>query len=574
MAEWEVSEEIGVFGELADGVGHWRGLGLGEVPHFGRVFRWGRQVLGGPRRSGLRGLFAGCCSLGMVWLWLALGVSLVVSFPGMISPVGFTQTVLRDGHQSLAATRMTTRQMLPAVPVLDEMGFAGLETWGGAVIDACLRYLRENPFDRLRALKEAAPRTPHVMLLRGQNIVQYTSFPDDVVEAFVRCSAEAGMDVFRIFDALNDPRNLATAVRTVNACGKHARGEICYTTSPVHTLEAFVAFGRELRDLGCDSIGIKDMAGLLTPKAAAELVTGLKREVGLPVVVHCHDTAGLAACAYRAAIDAGADGVDVSIAPFANGTSQPDTIRMLRLLEGHPRCPSMDEEKLAWLRQHFEEVYRELAAFTSPANERMDADTLVYQVPGGMLSNFRNQLAEQKMMDRFAEVLAEMPVVRKALGYIPLVTPTSQIVGSQAMLNVKFGRWKNLSQPAMDVLLGKYGRTPGPVDPELLKEAVRRTGQEPIRERPADRLSARMGELRAELAAVGLPESDEHAVLHAMFPQELAGLLKSATAVPGGERVRAQPEAKGAVPLPARIGTRYKLRIGDVDHQITVEELN
>src|SRR5688572_21668898 len=228
-------------------------------------------------------------------------------------PIIFNNTVLRDVHQSLAATRMTTAQMLPAARILDGMGFGGLETWGGATIDACLRFLGENPFDRLRALKQAAPRTPHIMLLRGQNIVQYTSFPDDVVEAFVRANAAAGQDVFRIFDALNDTRNLGTAIRTVKSCGRHARGEICYTTSPVHTIEAFLKMGQELRELGCDSIGIKDMSGVLAPRVAFDMVTQLRRKVGLPITLHTHDTAGLGASAYLAAIDAGVDAVETSI---------------------------------------------------------------------------------------------------------------------------------------------------------------------------------------------------------------------------------------------------------------------
>ena len=332
---------------------------------------------------------------------------------------------------------MTTAQMLPVAPELDKLGFAGLETWGGATIDSCLRYLNENPFDRLRALKKAAPVTPHIMLLRGQNIVQYTSFPDDVVEAFVNCSAKAGMDIFRIFDALNDVRNLKTAVQAVIKAGKHARGELCYTTSPVHTPEAFVAMGIELEKMGCHSIGIKDMAGLIKPHVAATLVTELRKTVKIPIVLHSHDTAGLAAPSYMAATDAGIDTVEVSIVPFANGTSQPDTIRMLALLEGSPRCPKFDTDAIHKLQGYFEGVYRELSKFTSPANEKVDADILTYQVPGGMLSNFRNQLKEMKMEDKYEEVLKEIPYVRACLGYIPLVTPTSQIVGTQAMLNVE-----------------------------------------------------------------------------------------------------------------------------------------
>ncbi len=300
-----------------------------------------------------------------------------------MQPVTFNNTVLRDGHQSLAATRMSTAQMLPAAPILDDMGFSGLETWGGATIDSCLRYLGENPFERLRLLKQAAPRTPQIMLLRGQNIVQYTSFPDDVVEAFVRANAAAGQDVFRIFDALNDVRNLATAVKTVLACGKHARGEICYTISPVHTIEAFVQLGVDLEKLGCHSIGIKDMSGIIAPRVAFELVSELRRRVGLPITLHTHDTAGLGAASYLAAIDAGVDAVETSIAPFANGTGQPDTVRMLAMLKGHPRCPEFDATKLQELRVYFEDVYKQLGKFTSPANERVDSDILIFQVPGG-----------------------------------------------------------------------------------------------------------------------------------------------------------------------------------------------
>lgn len=489
--------------------------------------------------------------------------------------VSFNNTVLRDGHQSLAATRMTTAQMLPAAPLLDELGFSGLETWGGATIDTCLRFLGENPFDRLRALKKAAPKTPQIMLLRGQNIVQYTSFPDDVVEAFVRANAAAGQDVFRIFDALNDTRNLRTAIRTVLDCGKHARGEICYTTSPVHTLEAFVSLGEEMEKLGCQSIGIKDMSGILTPRMAFELVSRLKKAVGIPIVLHTHDTAGLGAAAYVAAVDAGVDIVETSITPFANGTSQPDTVRMLALLEGHPRCPKYDAGILQQLREHFTEVYAQLSAFTSPANERVDSDTLVYQVPGGMLSNFRNQLKEMGMADRFAEVMREIPVVREALGWIPLVTPTSQIVGTQAMLNVKFGRWKNIASAVSDVALGKFGRTPGVVDADLLKLIEKQTGQKPMTDRPADRLEPRLAALRAELEKSGLPTDDEACVLHAMFPREFAKLHTKSEPAPAAAVSPAPAVAPPPPPPPTAEGVRrLRLTIDGRVSDILVEELS
>src|SRR5262249_40849380 len=388
----------------------------------------------------------------------------------------------------MAATRMSTRQMLPAAPILDSMGFYGLETWGGATIDSCLRYLNENPFDRLRTLKRIAPKTPQLMLLRGQNIVQYASFPDDVVESFVRCMCQNGMDIIRIFDALNDVRNLLTAIKAVKMCGKHARGEPCYTLSPVHTVDNFVKMGVELEKMGCHSIGIKDMSGIIQPQIAYKLVKELKSRVGIPITLHTHDTAGLGAASYLAAIEAGIDAVEVSIVPFANGTSQPDTMRMLSLLEDHPRCPKFDTAKLASLREYFEDVYKQLNKFTSPANERVDSDILIYQVPGGMLSNFRTQLKEQGMTDKFDLVLKEIPVVREALGWIPLVTPTSQIVGTQAMMTVKFGRWKMICQPAQDIAMGKYGKPPGPIDPGLLKQVEQQTGKKPVTERPADLL--------------------------------------------------------------------------------------
>lgn len=492
-----------------------------------------------------------------------------------MSQVAFNNTVLRDGHQSLAATRMTTAQMLPAAPILDRMGFAGLETWGGATIDSCLRFLNENPFDRLRALKKAAPNTPQIMLLRGQNIVQYTSFPDDVVEAFVRANAAAGQDIFRIFDALNDTRNLATAIRTVRDCGKHARGEICYTTSPVHTVAAFVAMGVELEKMGCHSIGIKDMSGVIAPRIAFDLVKELKRRVGLPIILHTHDTAGLGAAAYLAAIDADVDTVETSIVPFANGTSQPDTLRMLALLAGHPRRPDFDPAKLQELREYFTGVYKELEKFTSPANERVDTDTLVYQVPGGMLSNFRNQLKEQGMSDKFQQVMLEIPHVRKCLGYIPLVTPTSQIVGTQAMLNVKFGRWVNIAQSISDIALGKFGRTPGPVDPDFLKLVIEKTGQKPIEGRPADALAPRLGKLREELAAKNLPTNDEACVLHAMFPVEFAHLYQRPAPAPAPAATPAPPPGPAPAPAaaPTGLSARYAITINGRRTEVSVTEI-
>lgn len=494
----------------------------------------------------------------------------------------FNNTVLRDGHQSLAATRMQTSQMLPILDVLDSVGFGALETWGGATIDAGLRFLGEFPFDRLDAIKKGTPRTPHMMLLRGQNIVQYANFPDDVVEAFVLMSAKHGMDIFRIFDALNDMRNIETAVKAVCKAGKHAQGVICYTSSPVHTVEKFIKQGEEIEEMGCHSICLKDMAGLIPPQVAYEVIKGLKERVKIPITLHTHETAGLGATTYYAGIDAGVDAIDTSIIPFANGTGQPDTVRMLSILEGHPRCPKYSLEKLEELRGHFSKVYKELKDFTSHRNEIVDTDALVYQVPGGMLSNFRNQLKEQKMEDRFEEVFAEIPVVREALGWIPLVTPTSQIVGVQAMLNVKFGRWKNFSPPAMDIALGYYGQTPSEVDPEVRKIAAQKSGKEPITCRPADMIKPRMETLRNELDAAGMPTDDEHCVIYAMFPQELAKYYQAKKA-DGGKAEKKAPQSEQtpvdtSSSTPASISgsgkaRHLRLEVNGREYEVAVEEV-
>ncbi|MGL5019773.1 MAG: pyruvate carboxylase subunit B [Luteolibacter sp.] len=487
-------------------------------------------------------------------------------------PVRFNNTALRDGHQSLAATRMSTAQMLPAAKLLDQAGFAGLETWGGATIDSCLRFLGENPFDRLRTLKQVAPKTPQLMLLRGQNIVQYTAFPDDIVEAFIKCTSDAGCDIFRIFDALNDPENLRTAIRCVLATGRHARGEICYTQSPVHTLEKFIAFGIELAEMGVHSLAIKDMSGILPPVVAANLVKGLRDATGLGVTIHSHDTAGLAATTYLAAIDAGAEAVETSIAPFANGTAQPDTARMLALLTDHPRRPDhFDPDLLMEIREALEVVYAELSEFTSPANERTDSDILVYQVPGGMLSNFRTQLKELNMADRVGDVMKEIHYVREALGWIPLVTPTSQIVGMQAMMNVKLGRWKNFAPAAMDIALGKFGRNPGPVDPEVLKLATKLSKQEPVTGNTSSLLPPGMPVLREKLAEAGLPVTDEACVLYAMFPQQTTAWYRGEKPAPTAPKASAPAAAPAAS---AAQGVRHmRITVGGVTRDAKVETL-
>jgi len=494
-------------------------------------------------------------------------------------PVIFNNNVLRDGHQSLAATRMTTEQMLPVCELLDNWGFGSLETWGGATIDAGLRFLKEWPFDRLDALKKACPKTKHMMLLRGQNIVAYAHQPDDVVEAFINMSAKHGMDIFRIFDALNDPRNMRCAIEAAVKAGKEAHGVICYTTSPVHNTEGFVKLGCELEEMGASTIVIKDMAGLIPPQQAYDLVKGLKENVKCPVWIHTHETAGLGATTYYAAIEAGVDAIDLSVIPFANGTGQPDTLRMYSMLKGHPRCPKVSEEQLdalAKIRKHMESVYGDLSDFTAHKNEVVDSDALVYQVPGGMLSNFRKQLKDQNMEDKFDEVFAEVPVVREALGWMPLVTPTSQIAGNQAFLNVKFGRWKNMSPQAQDIALGYYGTTPAPIDPEVQKIAAEQSGREPITCRPVESDAVKrkgMEDLRAELKAKNLPTDDEHCVIWAMFPQQVEAYYKSRN-----EPEAAKPAATAPAAAPVELPTSFSgrsdmvLSVGATKYNVSVEE--
>ncbi|HNX05554.1 MAG TPA: pyruvate carboxylase subunit B [Opitutales bacterium] len=496
----------------------------------------------------------------------------------MSKPVIFNCTVIRDGHQSLAATRMSTEQIIPTLALLDTVGFGTLETWGGATIDSGLRFLHEFPFDRLDAIRKRT-KTPHMMLLRGQNIVAYSHLADDVVEAFVRKSIEHGMNILRIFDALNDTRNMKCAIDATIKNGGHPQGTICYTKSPVHTTEKFIEMGVELEKMGCKSVVIKDMAGLIPPYVAAELVRGLKSKLTIPVWIHTHDTTGLGASTYLAAIDAGVDAIDVSIVPFANGTGQPDAARMLSLLQGNSRRPDLDVAKLSQLSEMYGKVYKELSKFTSHANEMVDNEALKYEVPGGMLSNFRTQLKELKMEDKFEEVFAEIPVVREALGWIPLVTPTSQIVGSQAVMNVKFGRWKNFLPQAMDIALGYYGTPPAPVNPEVQKLAGEKSGKPVITCRPADLIKPAMEGLRKTLAEKGLPTDDEHCVIYAMFPQQLEELYKKpapapAPAAPATVAAPA-PAAAPVAAAPASGGAKRMLvEFEGRRHDVLVEELS
>ncbi len=489
-----------------------------------------------------------------------------------MEPVKFNSTVLRDAHQSLAATRMSTAQMLPILEKLDAVGYNRLETWGGASIDAGLRFLKEFPFDRLDALR-AKTKTKHMMLMRGQNIVAYNQSPDDVVSTFSKLCIKHGMNTIRIFDALNDPRNMKTAIEATKAAGGEAQGTICYTNSPVHTVEKFIQLGCTLADMGVDSICLKDMAGLVAPRAAYDIIKGLKDNVKVPVYFHTHETTGLGASSYLAAIDAGVDAVDVAIKPFSDGTAHPDHTRMLALLKGNPRCPQYDQKLINEISEYLKGVYEELSQFESHKNEIVNIDALRYEVPGGMLSNFRNQLKELKMEDKFEEVCAEIPYIREKLGWIPLVTPTSQIVGTQAAMNVKFGRWKQFIPGAMDIALGYFGQTPAPVDPEIQALAAKNSKKDPITCRPADLLKPRMAELKKELKENAMPDNDENAVMYAMFPQQLKEFYFPPKAV-------AKPAPAPAAPAPISVAatvagtvTDMRMTVNGVAHTVKVEEI-
>ncbi|WP_313223621.1 sodium-extruding oxaloacetate decarboxylase subunit alpha [Stutzerimonas nitrititolerans] len=425
-----------------------------------------------------------------------------------------TDTILRDAHQSLIATRMRLEDMLPICDKLDRVGYWSLEVWGGATFDACVRFLKEDPWERLRQLKAALPNTRLQMLLRGQNLLGYRHYSDDVVEAFVAKAAENGIDVFRIFDAMNDVRNLETAIRAVKKSGKHAQGTLCYTTSPVHTVELFVEQAKAMRDMGVDSIAIKDMAGLLTPFATGELVTALKAEIDLPLFIHSHDTAGLAAMCQLKAIECGADHIDTAISSFAWGTSHPGTESMVAALRGTPYDTGLDLELLQEIGLYFYAVRKKYHQFESEFTS-VDTRVQVNQVPGGMMSNLANQLKDQGALNRIDEVFAEIPRVREDLGFPPLVTPTSQIVGTQAVFNVLAGeRYKSITNEVKLYLQGRYGKAQGTINAKLQRQAI--GGEEIVEVRPADLIPPELARLRKEIGE--LAKSEEDVLTYAMFP--------------------------------------------------------
>jgi oxaloacetate decarboxylase (Na+ extruding) subunit alpha len=484
--------------------------------------------------------------------------------------LGITEVVLRDAHQSLFATRMRIDDMLPIAEKLDQVGYWSIESWGGATFDACIRYLGEDPWDRIRQLKQAMPNTPQQMLIRGQNILGYRHYADDVVEKFIERAAINGVDVFRVFDAMNDQRNLETALKAVKGQGKHAQGAISYTISPVHTIDRWVDLGRAIEDMGADSICIKDMAGLLKPYVGFHLVSKLKQACDIPIHLHSHATTGLSTATILKCVEAGVDNVDTAISSMAMTSGHSATESVVAILEDTRRNTGLDIYLLEDIAAYFRGIRKKYTQFEGSLRG-VDSRILVAQVPGGMLTNMERQLVEQGAIDRLDEVLKEIPKVREDLGFIPLVTPTSQIVGSQAVLNVLTGeRYKSVSKETKGVMRGEYGTTPAPVDAALQEKILE--GDEPITCRPADLLEPELEDLTAELdelvgeQGIELSSDDkkiDDVLIYALFPQAGLKFLKN----------RGTPEAFEATPSTDHASTLVS-DTGEAIYTVTVEGRN
>ncbi|MEM9621811.1 MAG: sodium-extruding oxaloacetate decarboxylase subunit alpha [Pseudomonadota bacterium] len=494
--------------------------------------------------------------------------------------LGITDVILRDAHQSLLATRMRIEDMLPIAPKLDQVGFWSLESWGGATFDACIRYLGEDPWERIRTLKQAMPNTPQQMLFRGQNILGYRHYADDVVHKFVERAAVNGVDVFRIFDAMNDMRNLQTAIKATLDVGKHAQGTISYTVSPVHTIPLWLDLGKQIEDMGAHSLCIKDMAGLLKPYVAYELVSGLKDSLDIPIHMQCHATTGMSTATYVKSIEAGIDNVDTSISAMSMTYGHSATESLVAILQDTPRDTGLDINLLEEIAAYFRTVRKKYAKFEGGLRG-VDSRILVAQVPGGMLTNLENQLREQNAEDKLDDVLAEIPKVREELGTIPLVTPTSQIVGTQAVINVLMGeRYKNITKETSGVLRGEYGATPTPVDSQLQQRVLE--GDEPVTCRPADLLAPELDTLTAEFNALAkehdLTLADaaiDDVLTYALFPQVGLKFLQNRNnpdafePVPTGEEVVAA--APAAAPAAADSGV-YTVKVNGQPYVVEVSE--
>lgn len=442
-----------------------------------------------------------------------------------MSRIRIVETVLRDAHQSLMATRLRTRDMLPIAERLDLVGYQALEAWGGATFDSCIRFLNEDPWERLRELKKHITHTPLQMLLRGQNLVGYRHYADDIVDRFICKSAENGVDVFRIFDALNDIRNMELAIKVVKREGAHAQGTICYTVSPVHSVDRFAEMAKHLDQLGCDSICIKDMAGLISPHTARDLIKAIKKASHLPVDLHCHCTSGVAPMSYFAACSAGVSILDTAISSFGGGSSQPATESMVAALQGTAFDTELNLDLLFEIKRYFDGVRERYGGLIDPIAERTDAGVFSHQIPGGMLSNLVHQLKQQNALEKYEEVLRELPRVRAEMGYPPLVTPTSQIVGTQAVFNVITGeRYKIISKEVKDYFKGLYGRPPAPFD-----EATRRIvigDEEPLTSRPADHIPHQLPILRGEAAELNIMDTEEDLLTYALYPDVAVRFLR------------------------------------------------
>ena len=482
----------------------------------------------------------------------------------MIKPLALTDVVLRDAHQSILATRLRIDDMLPIAPLLDKIGFWSLESWGGATFDACIRYLGEDPWDRIRELKKAMPNTPQQMLLRGQNLLGYRHYADDVVTRFVERAHTNGVDVFRIFDAMNDVRNLETAVKAVKNVGGHAQGTISFTTSPVHSVDTWVDMAKRLEDMGADSLCIKDMAGLLKPMQAYDLISRLKSQTDLMVSMHCHATTGLSTATYQKAIEAGVDVLDTAISSMSQTYGHSATETLVAMVEDTDRATGYDMVLLEDIAAYFREVRKKYVRFEG-ALKGIDSRILRAQVPGGMLTNMENQLKEQGAADKMDAVLEEIPRVREDLGFLPLVTPTSQIVGSQSVINVLMGeRYKSMTKETEGVLKGEYGATPAPVNAELQARVLK--GEQPITCRPADLIAPELDKLRNELAEISADQGislaadvDDDVMTYALFNQIGLQFLKN----------RGNPDA--FEPIPSADDLNVKVDSGPATYSVNVE---
>ena len=487
--------------------------------------------------------------------------------------VGITELVLRDGHQSLMATRMAMEDMVDACADIDAAGYWSVECWGGATYDSCIRFLNEDPWQRLRTFRELMPNSRLQMLLRGQNLLGYRHYNDEVVDRFVDKSAANGMDVFRVFDAMNDPRNLEHAMAAVKKVGKHAQGTICYTISPVHTVEGYVELAGQLLDMGADSIALKDMAALLKPQPAYDIVKAIKDTYGnVQINVHCHATTGVTQVALMKAIEAGADVVDASVSSMALGPGHNPTESVIEMLEGTGYTSAVDIDLVLKVRDHFKKIRPKYAEFESKT--LVDTNIFKSQIPGGMLSNMESQLRAQATQQRIDEVMRMVPVCRKDAGYPPLVTPSSQIVGSQAVFNVLMGDYKVMTGEFADMMLGYYGASPAERNPEVIQQAAVQAKKDPIEERPADLLAPEWNDLVAKASALkGYDGTEEDVLTYAMFPGVAPTFLESRDQGPKSvARTEAQMKAAAEGQSNALAGPiTYNVTINGNSHTVAVE---